>query len=206
MSFGDWGGGNEWDLSDALAGGGGDTSSLFDFGGGSGSDFLDIGNLTSNIGSANPATFSEGPGATSTPVNPPNNYNDPSSFTTSNQGVPAPPGQPIEQSVVPPKNPSLEAEQTPGQWWNQTYNNAMGQVQKNPWGAAGYGLAGAGMLANAIRGGMNSNNGPRPQPGNFPSYPPQTNQDQTLPPAGPGVSPILRNNGAFNVRAANGLR
>ena len=192
-------------------------SGLFDwFGGGGGSDAGDLftGGFDPSIlgggidlGGANPATFAEagGPALSGPSMEIPSAEN-----TTAEAGGVTPTPSAVagqEQAMVPPKNPALESQQQPGQWWQTMANNAATSIQKNPWTAAGYGLAGIGALTSAIQSGMQPSSLP---PMRFPSYPgssplTNTNADPTLPKPGAPVSPLLRK-GNMNVKMSTGLQ
>lgn len=166
---------------------------------------------STDIGSANPATFGGNNGpptaeqqapTTSTPQDPTS-----TSGAVGQMGIPG-----ATAPQPPPGGPQTEANRQPGSWWsNFAHNTAKGvtdipgKVAADPWGTVGKAALPIGLM------GLNAAMAPNtqaPKPYTFPQYPnadPRTNNpnDPTLPAPGNPVSPILR--GGMNVRQSTGL-
>jgi hypothetical protein len=158
-----------------------------------------------DIGSANPATFSDAPKATGTPQPAVGG----AEASQAGVGPGVMPGQGQEAGMAPQAPPPTFGQGTEAgrqNWWQGLVRNAGNQVQANPWRAAGYGLMGAGLISSAINAGRsNQPVAPWQMPSYLgPSSASNTPSDKTLPPPAPGVSPITRP--GMNVRPSQGLR
>lgn len=78
----------------------------------------------------------------------------------------APTAPPTPPSVT---TPGTEASRQPGNWWSTMGNNALNQVQRNPWTTAGIGLGLAGNLAAMGQGQPSGANTKAPNANPFPA-------------------------------------